>query len=858
MEKYHLRKFLLISCLLGLVLSLVAFPMNNNTVQAATVYEGVALKDPTNVYSNTSRSDVIKSYRKGSILLYMPHSSNWYRAIVYVNGKSQNGYIHKSDVENSVKNQKVIKGVGNKNPTSVYSEATTNSGKLKSYDQGSILYYKTYTSGWYEAIVYVNGDRKTGYINKSHVDNIINDQKVLKGIGLKSPTAVYSKASTNSSKLKTYGQGSVLYYKTFTNSWYEALVYVDGNPTTGYIHKSHVEEIVDNQKVLKGIGLKSPTAVYSRASTHSGKLKSYSQGSILYYKTFTSNWYEALVYVNGKRRTGYIHNNHVEGIYDKQEALKGRAIANPTNVYSRASRNSRVVKDYSEGSILYFDTFSPNWYQGFVYVDGIRKTIYINRADVTIGDVTNVTKYNYTFETMVDIQMTKTPKANGAGTIPATREQVEYYANPSNFTENTDAYFQFLDLSQSAGLNAKEINRNILKGKGSLEGTGQAFIDAGRRYNINEAYLIAHTLHETANGTSTLAAGVPVDGSGNVVNPKNAVHTVYNMYGYGARDECPLECGAKYAFEKGWFTPSAAILGGASGVSTYYIQKGQDTLYKMRWNPANPGTHQYATHVAWAVAQTSRISEIYDLINNYTLVYDVPQFSSQPDSSGTFGVTDSGNENLNLRNSPNGTIIGKIPDGSTVKIIGTDGEWYNVKYNGKFGWAHGDYINKLNSSKVQAQVTSNSVSKTMNVVKPELDKGYPSGVFGLTDTGNDNLNLRKKPDGSIIGSIPNGSTIEVISTNGAWNKVRYDDNTGWVHGDYVEIQNLLQITATNLNVRETPGGNTLGQVSNIFMKAVIDNNNNYVTNNEWYQVYYNGKKAWVSDGKDGSYIQEIK
>src|SRR5690606_23424240 len=124
------------------------------------------------------------------------------------------------------------------------------------------------------------------------------------------------------------------------------------------------------------------------------------------------------------------------------------------------------------------------------------------------------------------------------------------------------------------GLSAKEVNEKILNNKGNLTGMAQAFIDAGRQYNINEAYLIAHALHETGNGKSALASGIPVDKNGKVTRDSNGkivensqtAHIVYNMYGYGANDSCPIDCGAKYAFDRGWFTLSESIIGGASSI----------------------------------------------------------------------------------------------------------------------------------------------------------------------------------------------------------------------------------------------------------------------------------------------------
>ena len=59
-------------------------------------------------------------------------------------------------------------------------------------------------------------------------------------------------------------------------------------------------------------------------------------------------------------------------------------------------------------------------------------------------------------------------------------EDVKYYLNPSNFSLGSNAYFQFLSLSQSAGVECNEVNEKILTGKGILEGKAQSFIQAAR------------------------------------------------------------------------------------------------------------------------------------------------------------------------------------------------------------------------------------------------------------------------------------------------------------------------------------------------------------------------------------------
>ena len=55
-------------------------------------------------------------------------------------------------------------------------------------------------------------------------------------------------------------------------------------------------------------------------------------------------------------------------------------------------------------------------------------------------------------------------------------------------------------------------------------------------------------------------------------------------------------------------------------------------------------------------------------------------------------LTVNANGGLRLRETPNGTIMLVMPNGSMVEKIGADGNWYKVNYNGKTGYCHSDYL----------------------------------------------------------------------------------------------------------------------------------------------------------------------
>ncbi|MCT1905341.1 hypothetical protein [Oceanobacillus sojae] len=278
-------------------------------------------------------------------------------------------------------NQKKYTGIALQNKTHVFEKTSTSSKKLKSYAQGSILSYRSFNDSWYEATVYLNGKATTGYIHKNDVENVNSDIKKLQGVSIKSPTNVYKTASTNSNVLKSYTQGSNLKYESFTKNWYRATVYLNGKKHTGYIHKNDVEAPTSKPQSLKGIAY-SKVNVYQSPNRSSKVQKSYSEGHVLSYTEYLNDWYKATVYVNGKRKTGYIHKDDVFPTNKKQSSLNGVAVKNTTYVYSGLSRNSNELKGYKSGSNLKYESYTKNWYRATVYLNGKKHTGYIHKNDV--------------------------------------------------------------------------------------------------------------------------------------------------------------------------------------------------------------------------------------------------------------------------------------------------------------------------------------------------------------------------------------------------------------------------------------------------------------------------------------------
>ena len=581
--------------------------------------EGIALKDQTNLYTSPMRSSkVVRIYSEGSLLKYYTYTSGWYKSSVNVNGVLQSVYINKDDVEQIIANPVKQEGFAAKNPTNLYASPSRHAQVLRTFAGNSYLSFYTYTSDWYKSAVSVNGQIRTIYIHKDDVEKPTTNPVKQSGIAVSNPTNMYSAPVKGSKVLKTYRPGANLLYYTFSSQWYKSTVTYNGVPTVVYIAKDEVDQLVNQAEKEEGIALLNPTKLYASPTRDAKVLKSYKPGSILKYYSYTTHWKKSYVTVNGTVQTIYIHKDDLEQSNFSNTTLQGLSLRSSTHVYSLPSRDSKILRDYPKNMILKFYNYSEHWYKSYATVNGKVVVCYINKSD--IGEQ-RITVYDLTLDQAVNMQKNASPVTDkDAEWLSATSEQVEYYLDPLNFRSNSDTYLQFLILSHPAGTNATELNNRILYGKGVLAGKGSSYINAAQTYHVNEIYLISHSLLETGNGSSKLATGIKVNGV-----------TVYNVYGVGAYDSNPDYYGAKFAYEQGWTTVEKAIIGGAKFAAENYIHAGQDTLYKMRWNPEAMDTygyasHQYATDIGWAAKQTTRMAQMLSTLTQFSLLYDVPVY----------------------------------------------------------------------------------------------------------------------------------------------------------------------------------------------------------------------------------------
>ncbi|MGL5693482.1 MAG: SH3 domain-containing protein, partial [Peptostreptococcaceae bacterium] len=209
----------------------------------------------------------------------------------------------------------------------------------------------------------------------------------------------------------------------------------------------------------------------------------------------------------------------------------------------------------------------------------------------------------------------------------------------------------------------------------------------------------------------------------------------------------------------------------------------------------------------------------------------LPLCSSISEANGAEYRTITGNS-VNLRKGPgtNHASIGKLNKGYKVEYLGNDGSWIKVKYDGKTGYVHGDYVGSSNNSNEDIKFNKVVTATSLN---------FRSGAGTKY---------------SKIGSIKKGTEVGVISESNGWSKIKYSGKVGYVSSEYLAseggssnnsnetVKSYKIVDATSLNIRSGPGTNysKIGSVKNKAEVGVISESNG------WSKIKYSGKVGYVS------------
>ena len=215
-----------------------------------------------------------------------------------------------------------------------------------------------------------------------------------------------------------------------------------------------------------------------------------------------------------------------------------------------------------------------------------------------------------------------------------------------------------------------------------------------------------------------------------------------------------------------------------SSLAMYQAKVAADSLY-LRESPGGDiiTTLSYNT----PVAVLSNSSSWYKIAVNGREGYVSGEYitgTTQTDFSlGTAKIVCSTTVNFRSQPSTSSTVLASMPNGASVNITGVSNGWFKATYNGQNGYVSADYVSFAgsgsgsSSSSNQSSSSSSSTSRTGKIV---------------CDT---SVNFRSQPNTScsVIGSLYNGATVTILSSENGWYKATYNGKTGYISADYVTV-----------------------------------------------------------------------
>ncbi|MFJ8415984.1 SH3 domain-containing protein [Bacillus paramycoides] len=149
------------------------------------------------------------------------------------------------------------------------------------------------------------------------------------------------------------------------------------------------------------------------------------------------------------------------------------------------------------------------------------------------------------------------------------------------------------------------------------------------------------------------------------------------------------------------------------------------------------------------------------------------------------------------------SVIGGVLNGTTLNVIGSEGSWFKVNYQGKTGYVSSEFMKFVKGG----------------TATPEQPKQPEQGAIGDYYINASALNVRSGEGTNyrIIGALPQGQKVQVISENYGWSKINYNGQTGYIGTRF------LSKTPVEGAVDNKPNNNQNNNQNN--------NNNNNTSNN---------------------------
>ena len=374
---------------------------------------------------------------------------------------------------------------------------------------------------------------------------------------------------------------------------------------------------------------------------------------------------------NGQLLTGYMAEYFLEldeGVKIPDSSETETKDTEPTETTEPSEPDPGITGDFAEELAAFPDSYKPyleklhkahpNWHFRAVNVArSFEDTVTIqSRLGVSLIENSVNDAWKSTVAGAYDWLASEFTPYDGNYWVNANQSLVKYYLDPRNMLTEKGV-FQFLDLTFDSKYHTIQSVQSLLNGTfmesatiSDLNDTKQisyamAFYVAGKEAKANPVFLAAKCLQEvSANGSDST--------SGTYYSEyyEKDYTGYYNYFNIGASsDKDPVAKGLAFARDGSsdpktntylllpWISPIRSIIGGSRFIARTYINKGQNTVYFMKFNVSpnaeyKYGSHQYMTNIRGASSEASKMYSAYTKagILNTSMVFSIPVYKNMP------------------------------------------------------------------------------------------------------------------------------------------------------------------------------------------------------------------------------------
>ena len=571
---------------------------------------------------------------------------------------------------------------------------------------------------------------------------------------------------------------------------------VDNNANTDGLTQNTTK--VDLQTSAKVINVNSNLNVRSDAGINYDTIGYVYNGQEVKILSEKGDWYR----ISFEGREGYVskeyisiesENKNSEGSVESvvsESNKQGRAVnVNSTlNIRQSANTNSPVLGTLKNGDIFEIISKTGEWYNiksnnivGFISANYVQE---VTGNETTIENVIQTITENYEIEKNEDSASTE------SGVVVNVL---------SNLRVRRGA-------SASSDVMGYLLNGQAVSIKG--ETSGWYKID----FNGQDGYVSKEYIQKGSVQTST-ASHITSGGTGKVVNVSSHLN---------------IRSGAGTGY---------SIVGSLSNEETVNILEKSDSWYHISHN----GITGYVS--VEYLQEVSAESSSTESISSRTL---------ESSSSGTGKVVNvSSHLNIRAGAGTGYSIVGSLSNGVTVNILGKSGSWYHISHNGITGYVSAEYLQEISSENISTGSGESSSSGTGKVVNISSHLNIRSGA----GTGY-----------SIVGSLSNGATVNILGKSGSWYHISHNGITGYVSAEYLQELSSENNSSISGESSSSGTGKVVNVSSHLNIRAgagtgysIVGSLSNGVTVNilgksgSWYHISHNGITGYVS----AEYLQEV-